>query len=414
MKFLLRYCLLLAAWLLIISAMQAQTIHPIGLEQVMSVADDDLTGTTRFIALAGAMTAVGGDPSAVKHNPAGLGIYRHSQFSVSANGTFRRFVQPDSKSDNPWYSRWHLSQASYVFALTHPERLSGVVSNNIMISYARRADILRIANLNDHRDQTNVAEDWIETQLDEYVQRHDIDLHYAMNVSNIVYWGVGFTFEWLQTRQTVKRYEYIAEDRRGRSMEYDLDKTANGKAAGAGFSAGLLIRPIQALRFGLSVETPIFGRMRETDYYTEDYFYPRSSSDNSHYESPNDSYSWKMTTPLIASAGLGLQWTTHGLLSLQYDLQYHQLSGIEHTARAGLEVAMTNHWMLDLGYAYSTLFSRHRGGLGFHYMGKWIRVGLAYSYSWSTAQVVDAIHHTAQGNYRAHENRIAFTFQWNS
>lgn len=397
-----------------IPVMRAQTIHPYGLEQVMSVADDDLTGTTRYIGLAGAMTAVGGDPSAVKINPAGLGIYRHSQFSISANGTFRRFVQPESNSDNPWYSRWHLSQASYVFALTHPERLAGVVSNNIMISYARRADILRIVKLNDQRNQTVAAEDWIETNIDEYVQRHDIDFHYAMNISNIVYWGLGATFEWLDTRQTIKRWEYLAENRRGLAMEVDNTRSARGKAVGAGVSCGVLVRPIQLLRIGLSVESPIFGRMRETDYVIEDIYFPRAQGSNTHYESPDVSLKWKMTTPLLASAGVGLQWTTHGLLSLQYDLQYQQLSGVAHTARAGLEVAMTNHWMLDLGYAYSTLFSRHRGGFGLHYMGNWVRVGIAYSFSWSTANVIDSFYYTDQGAYRAHENRIAFTFQWNS
>ena len=105
----LSYCILLAG-ILLCSVTNAQTIHPYGLEQMISVADDDLIGTTRFIGLAGAMTAVGGDPSAVLRNPAGLGIYRHSQFSVSAAGTFRRFVPSTGKDNGVWYDRWHLSQ----------------------------------------------------------------------------------------------------------------------------------------------------------------------------------------------------------------------------------------------------------------------------------------------------------------
>ena len=80
------YCLAMVV-LLLMSAAQAQTTHPYGLEQMMIAADDDLFGTPRFVGLSGAMTAVGGDPSAVKINPAGLGIYRHSQFSLSADGS---------------------------------------------------------------------------------------------------------------------------------------------------------------------------------------------------------------------------------------------------------------------------------------------------------------------------------------
>ena len=35
----------------------------------------DIMGTARYVGMAGAMNAVGGDPSAVLDNPAGLGLY---------------------------------------------------------------------------------------------------------------------------------------------------------------------------------------------------------------------------------------------------------------------------------------------------------------------------------------------------
>ena len=69
----------------------AQDVLPIGVEYMSAFGSDDLIGTARFIGMSGAMTAVGGDPSAVKLNPAGLGIYRHSQFSVTGAGQFKRF-----------------------------------------------------------------------------------------------------------------------------------------------------------------------------------------------------------------------------------------------------------------------------------------------------------------------------------
>ena len=46
------------------------------------LAEPDLIGTARYVGLAGAMTAVGGDPTAIQDNPAGLGIYR--RFDASA------------------------------------------------------------------------------------------------------------------------------------------------------------------------------------------------------------------------------------------------------------------------------------------------------------------------------------------
>ena len=75
---------------------------------------------------------------------------------------------------------------------------------------------------------------------------------------------------------------------------------------------------------------------------------------------------------------------------------------------------MSNHWMLEGGYSYSTLFSRQQAALGVHYMGKWIRVGIAYTYAWSTGKVLDSLYLDEQGVYRTGENKIVFSFQWNS
>ncbi len=396
------------------SASVAQTIHPYGLAQMVAVSDDNMSGTARFIGLGGAMTAVGGDPTAVKQNPAGLGIYRHSQFSISGDGSFRRFSQDGLGLPDPWYSRWHLSQVSYVFAITHPERVAGVVSNNIMISYAKRSDIMRIITLNDGSG-TAATPGSIRTNIDEYGYRHDADLHYAMNISNRVYWGVGLTIEWMQLRQTINRREYMSADKRGRACQYTLSENATGRTVGVGGTIGLIAHPVQAVRLGLSVESPVVGRMRETDYYTEEFYYPTASSDNVLvYDSPDYISRWQVTSPLKASAGLGLQWRNHGLLSMQYDMQYHKLIGVAHTARVGVEAAITNHWMIEAGYNYSTLYARQRVSLGVNYMGKWLRAGLAYAHSWSKGQVVDSVNFTGQGVYNTRENKFVLTFQWNS
>lgn len=399
---------------LLLPQLRAQTVHPYGLAQVMAVSDNDIIGTPRFIAMAGAMTAVGGDPSAVKQNPAGLGIYRHSQFSLSADGSFSRFWQPDAGSRGQLYNRWHLAQVSYVFSMTNPQKVAGVVGNNLMISYAKRAELFEHMTLNNRDDRGSDADDWLETIIDQSGYRNDVDFHYAMNISNRVYWGIGLTVEWVRARQTFDRWEYTPDDRRGRTRIYDLSETFTGNAFGVGGSIGVLVRPIQMLRLGLSVESPVVGRMRETDYYTEKITYPRAAEYNTTYSSPDDNSSWRMTTPLKLSAGVGLQWKQHGLLSLQYDMQYHNLIGVAHTARAGLEVAMSNHWMLETGYSYSTLFAKQRAGLGVNFMGNWIRVGIAYSFSWSNGKALDSLRLTEQGVFRTTENRLVFSFQWNS
>jgi len=50
---------------------------------------NDITGTARYMGMAGAFGALGGDPSAIKDNPAGLGIYRKSELAGTMNMTMQ-------------------------------------------------------------------------------------------------------------------------------------------------------------------------------------------------------------------------------------------------------------------------------------------------------------------------------------
>ena len=42
-----------------------------------------IMGTARYVGMGGAMTAIGGDPSASLDNPAGLGLYRHHEVMLT-------------------------------------------------------------------------------------------------------------------------------------------------------------------------------------------------------------------------------------------------------------------------------------------------------------------------------------------
>ena len=394
-------------WLSCAMATMAQTSMPMGVEAMLVLGNDEDYGTSRYTALAGAMTAVGGDPSAAKVNPAGLGVYRHSQFSISADGMMMRFWQNEAADRGAMYDRWHLSQVSYVFASLHPERLKGIVANNVMISYAMRAEMTRMFTLNDRNQRSNASTDWLELRDDEYGYRHDVDLHYAMNISNRCYWGIGMTLEWMRLRQTLGRWEYKSEGRRSEPWTYDRNSTTMGKAVGWGASAGVLVHPVRMLRIGLAIESPMIGKMRETDYYTE-------VINSTSYESPDYNSSWRYLTPLKASIGVALQWKDHGLLSMQYDMRWHALTGATHTARAGIEGVAGKHWLIDVGYAYCTTYNAQQIGVGVNFVGHWLRVGLAYQHRWSTGMAYEPLYYIHVDSYRTAVNRFVLTFQWNS
>ena len=48
--------------------------------------EEELNGTARYVAMGGAMGALGSDISVISHNPAGIGTYRNSDINLSLSG----------------------------------------------------------------------------------------------------------------------------------------------------------------------------------------------------------------------------------------------------------------------------------------------------------------------------------------
>ena len=94
----------------------AYSLSPIAYGQdVQRFAERTPTGTARYVGMGGAMTAIGGDPSAAMDNPAGLGLYRRSEISVSVEGTLDQTLQANT---NTIYqtSRFTVPQISAIWA----------------------------------------------------------------------------------------------------------------------------------------------------------------------------------------------------------------------------------------------------------------------------------------------------------
>ena len=82
-----------------------------------------IMGTARYVGMGGAMTAVGGDPSAVLDNVAALGIYRRPEAMITFDYVTRSiFMAP---------------QASAIFCMRTANMTQGVLYHNFMIGYHR-------------------------------------------------------------------------------------------------------------------------------------------------------------------------------------------------------------------------------------------------------------------------------------
>ncbi len=378
-------------------------------QDTQRLGEQSLTGTARYVGMGGAMTAVGGDPSAVKDNPAGLGIYRRMEIMLTLDGQYDRTRQvgTDEWDNKPSVT---VPQLSWVFSVGDPTRTSGMVLNNFMFSYQRlhtyrrsmtasstgqersltdvictKTDGLAATALQpDYRwEDSNVgwlsllgydtylinpkedrSKEWVscleqgETvnnllSIDESGYSNQYAIDWAMNISNRWYVGAGVH---LQSLQLSRSYTYRETFAKGGFLVNHGDVLFSGLGANA--TIGVLCHPIRDLRIGASFQTPSLSSVTVSNSGTM-----RSGVRDSLYSSTtptNTTSGVCIHIPLRTSIGLAWQWGQYGLLSAQYDYAHSSDMDDIHSLRLGVEVVPMSRLYINAGYVYQSTFKKQR------------------------------------------------------
>lgn len=96
-------------------------------------------GTARSMAMSGAFTSLGGDLSAMGINPAGLGMYRSNEVTISPMMGFQRAKNSAENWGENTMSRFSMANLGAVFNVY--EGSGALVSVNLAIGYNRVADL---------------------------------------------------------------------------------------------------------------------------------------------------------------------------------------------------------------------------------------------------------------------------------
>lgn len=102
-------------------------------------------GTARFVSMGGAFGALGGDFSSIGMNPAGLGVYRSSEFTFTPSFK-KRNVLSDYNGRSSEDSRNHLGIDNIGFVFSYkPDKSSeqGLINLNLAIGYNKQNDFLQ-------------------------------------------------------------------------------------------------------------------------------------------------------------------------------------------------------------------------------------------------------------------------------
>jgi hypothetical protein len=388
-------------------------------QDVQRFAERQIIGTARYVGMGGAMTAIGGDPSAVQDNPAGLGLYRRGEIMLTVDGTIDQTCQNDSR-DIYQRARFALPQVSAVWAWGNPSKQRGMIYNNFMFSIQRLANYNRdvlvegvgMGMVETICEKTNglaeeflidmpwndeevgwlsilgyegylidpvVDNQWIPAvdfssgtlSVSETGSADQYTLSWAGNISN--QWYVGLSLN-IPTITYTKRTSLL-ETSRNNSAELKSMYYASG--IGVSGAVGLIYRPIQSLRIGASLQTPTVMQLSlqtEGDMYSTiagqkyDVLTPSSGSINT-----------EIYAPLRTSFSVAGQMGNNALIAVQYDYAHSADMEDVHTLRIGAEAQAYRGLFINAGYVYESSFMNKELAVGLDYNS--IRTDMDYRYT---------------------------------
>ncbi|MBQ7997350.1 MAG: hypothetical protein IJ249_06745 [Paludibacteraceae bacterium] len=310
-----------------------------------------IMGTARYVGMGGAMSAIGGDPSSVMDNVAGLGIYRRPEAMLTLD--YASFVMAP--------------QSSIVFSLptTNPEGL-GVQYHNFMFNYHRlHSYSANIEASAEHQPSLGAlfaaadGEMGIPFAADRYCDANALKItergyvneyafDYAMNIADRWYWGIGLHIHSFSMSSEADYAETFGNGYYNRNRTTVL---MNG--AGCSLATGLICRPTSWLRLGFGLQTPSFGSVTTTTTGTFDAQTDslRWSDAPEHRSAASDQH-----MPLQLSTSVAFQINRYAMIALQYNYRHVSSAPDAHSLRAGVEVVPFPGLYLNAGYAYESPF----------------------------------------------------------
>ncbi len=337
------------------------------------------SGTARFVSMGGAFTALGGDLSAIMLNPASTGVFRSFEFSVTPQMMYNNYSSKwNNSSASDFKYTMNFAQAGGVYTIIPPKGESGLVGLNFAYSYNRTNNFNENITIKGIGDNSSLADAWVNDANGTYYKDlrgaagiafdawlidtlankggaqyasifsnfgENTNSTYGQTVKRVIqnegYSGIntfslganisnklflGFSFNYSKLSYT-GHYQHIESD--DNNKVFDLSNftyTDHFEATGSGYSfdLGAIYRPVEFLRIGGAVHTPVVYRISE-------YFYDNVTSnfDNfDKYEFANDPlrYKYTLTTPFKVNGGVAFQIKKFALLSADYEYLDYRLA----------------------------------------------------------------------------------------
>lgn len=302
----------------------------------------DVIGTSRYVGMGGAMGALGADISVISNNPAGIGLYRRNDFSVTMGGQFQ--VENPMSGDNRGHFSFdqigivaafpsEFTESSWAFGANFQKKadygfsqyceydgLNGLsqaaqlhaLFNPIKPNYAEESLLFRAndAYIYDMADGKGgilgVKADNNSFYRHTSGNLYGLDLNLSGTSNQRVFFGVTMGLDFVQYRSNLSYVEQ-RYDQDNNIQDYEIASNQKVNGVGLNFKVGTIFRPFEdnPFRIGLTIETPTWYRLKqEGSYYTiyskneykgksggyDVYNYLPADGDYCNYDSPDDNF----------------------------------------------------------------------------------------------------------------------------
>lgn len=325
------------------------------------------SGTARYMAVGGAFGALGADFTTLSHNPAGIGVYKSSEISITPS-IFQGRSQAeyfDVTKENDRYN-FNLGNVGIVLVSTPGANSSEAGFKNFQFGFG----LNRLANFNNrisiegfnetssyltpYVNEANARKLTLD-QLDNfgsglaydvYLMGYDsayneyfIDMpnggvmqskyisttgsinemvfSVGANYNDKIYLGATIGVPFLRYDERAEYTEEDVEDRNAYFGTFDRIDELTTTGTGVNLKAGIIVRAADWLRLGAAIETPTFYSL--SDDYSTTFKASFDTLYGTKRKTSEGFYEYELNTPFKAMAGVGLVLGKAGLISADYE-----------------------------------------------------------------------------------------------
>lgn len=296
-------------------------------------------GSARSMAMKNSFGALGGDLSAMSINPAGAAVFTNNMMSISLgvgnNDTQTTFY--DNNTSNP-DTNFSLSQVGGVMIFENDNYQSDwkkfVVGMNIYTNNNHNntwsASGISNATWEDDLEAAVYTPRYTTVESQEYTTSRygtqtALNFSFATQYKNFLYLGASINSFDVDYREESELRE-IANDGAGNTVDAYQKYWLDEKGGGVSFGIGVIVKPVQNIRAGISYTSPVWYDIDEEsnvfyeddDDYTKGYYNTIYSDGDITYENNANkllAYSYELKTPSKLTGSFAYVFGEKGLIS---------------------------------------------------------------------------------------------------